>query len=152
MFRALDNPEYLHTIDSSGLTHKIFAAVVRADYQTVRGLLTTYPHLVGQIALEIGEYGRSMALLHVASGLGYASLVGLLLEFGACVKAVEGMSGATPLHCAALEGRHEVAEILIKHGADVSVKDGSGYSALHLAFCFDQRELGAKLLKARRGK
>jgi len=40
---------------------------------------------------------------------------------------------ATPLHIAAFKDKPEVAEVLLKHGADPNVRDKFGMTALHVA-------------------
>ncbi|RDD35204.1 Ankyrin repeat domain protein [Wolbachia endosymbiont of Cylisticus convexus] len=52
-----------------------------------------------------------------------------------------------PLHFAALEGDLEVAEVLLKHGADVNVKSEQGYTPLHAAAWEGDLEVVKLLLK-----
>jgi len=44
-----------------------------------------------------------------------------------------GPVGVTPLRCAAGEGRSDVVKFLLTRGAKVNVRDGLGWSPLHLA-------------------
>jgi ankyrin repeat protein len=39
----------------------------------------------------------------------------------------------TPLHYAAAARQHELLSLLLKHGADVTLKDAKGMTALHLS-------------------
>ena len=56
-----------------------------------------------------------------------------LLAAGADVNA-RGLDGAMPLHTAAIENRKEVAELLIRAGANVNAKDTrNGWTPLHVA-------------------
>jgi tyrosine-protein kinase len=41
--------------------------------------------------------------------------------------------GSTPLHLAAEKGDPELVEVLLKHGADTSIRDSTGTTALHVA-------------------
>ena len=56
------------------------------------------------------------------------------------------VSGATPLILAAEENRVAVAELLIAHGADVSIADRDGYTALTQAWAKMRTEM-VRLLK-----
>ncbi|WP_410543451.1 ankyrin repeat domain-containing protein [Wolbachia endosymbiont of Cylisticus convexus] len=51
------------------------------------------------------------------------------------------------MHFAALEGDLEVAEVLLKHGADVNVKSEQGYTPLHAAAWEGDLEVVKLLLK-----
>jgi ankyrin repeat protein len=56
----------------------------------------------------------------------------MLLDAGADPKAVQpDQYGFTPLHEAALLGKTEMAEILLKRGADVRMTDKEGNTPLH---------------------
>lgn len=88
------------------------------------------------------------------------SMVELLLRHKADVHARETRMRSTPLHLVAGKGRYRdpgddssaVAQLLVKHGADVNAQDAEGQTALHVA-CDTQDEglletlldLGAKL-------
>src|SRR5262249_6155795 len=39
----------------------------------------------------------------------------------------------TPLHLAAMKGQHDVAKLLLEHGANASIMTSDGYTALHCA-------------------
>ncbi len=64
-----------------------------------------------------GTTSSGLSPLMVASGLGQACMVSLLLAAGADVRAVEPGMGNTALHKAALSGSRQVAELLLDHGA-----------------------------------
>ena len=44
-----------------------------------------------------------------------------------------GLKGKTPLHIVAATNNHEIAQLLLHHGADVHLKDTSGSTPLHIA-------------------
>ena len=44
-----------------------------------------------------------------------------------------GLKGKTPLHIVATTDDHEIARFLLRHGADVHLKDTSGSTPLHIA-------------------
>jgi ankyrin repeat protein len=39
----------------------------------------------------------------------------------------------SPTHIACREGKHELLEVLLHHGGDTTLRDGKGYTVLHLA-------------------
>lgn len=57
----------------------------------------------------------------------------LLLQRGADPNVKSGASGVTPLYVAAKCGRASVCEMLLRHGADVNTRQGTGDTALHIA-------------------
>jgi len=61
------------------------------------------------------------------------SIIEFLIERGANVNALQGESRWTPLHSACSQGRPKIAEVLIKHGANIEAKDRSGQTPLHYA-------------------
>lgn len=60
-------------------------------------------------------------------------LVNLLLKSGALVDAQDDLQGNTALHKAAWKGYSQTVKILMKHKANVCIKNKGGFSALHLA-------------------
>lgn len=73
----------------------------------------------------------SFGPLQKAAWKGDLSLVKLLIEQGTPVNKSCDFNRWTALHAATHKGYVEIAEFLIKHGADVNVKDKDGYTALH---------------------
>ena len=69
--------------------------------------------------------------------MNYQSIVKKLLKAGGDVdirnKGDRPDSGETPLHCAALWGRYEIAQLLIDAGANVNAQDDQGSTPLHEA-------------------
>lgn len=70
--------------------------------------------------------------LHVASALGYQSIVTLLLQSGANVYA-QDFRGRTPLHYAACRNFENIARLLLEHGASSQIEDRLGDTPLTLA-------------------
>jgi ankyrin repeat protein len=60
-------------------------------------------------------------LLHHAAFLNEAEMAGLLIDHGIPVNAPWGWNQRSPLHIAAEKGNMEVAQFLLKHGADVNL-------------------------------
>ena len=82
--------------------------------------------------------------LMVASGIGWVEgvtyewspqstleAVGLLLELGANVNAQDTLDGRTALMGAAHKGRNDVIELLVQHGADLSLRDIGSRDSIH---------------------
>jgi cytohesin len=55
--------------------------------------------------------------------------------------------GFTPLHYAAMYGRHEIAELLLERGADPNIQDNDGDTPLHLAAANGYSEIVKLLLE-----
>lgn len=85
-------------------------------------------------------------LLHIAAQRGRLDNVKFLLSYGANPDARDPGQGATPLHLCA-EGNHvQVAEALLKAGADVHAKDRAGRTPLHVAAYWGAAEVARILL------
>ena len=68
---------------------------------------------------------------HYASRNGHCDACRSLLDFGGKVNAQTRSGGVTPLHRAAYSGHQDVTELLIIRGADVTLVDTDGKTALH---------------------
>lgn len=55
--------------------------------------------------------------------------------------------GETDLHIAALHNNHEMAEMLLKQGADVNAQDNDGRTPLYIAALYNNHEIAEMLLK-----
>ncbi len=90
-----------------------------------------------------GPTKNAQAELHNSAAVGRRHTVEALLEQG--VSQVLGPDGVTVLHIAAREGKREIAEMAITHGADVNAKDQRGRTPLDYAAEAKQREVVAYL-------
>jgi len=70
-------------------------------------------------------------VLQKAARNGELYTVKSLIEQGAAVDEACDFNRWTALHAAAHKGHFQIAEYLIKHGANVNVKDEDGYTPLH---------------------
>jgi ankyrin repeat protein len=77
---------------------------------------------------EASSNGMRVMPLHSAAAAQSVPIARLLLEHGAAVNTRQG-GGFTPLMEAAFNGQSEMVELLVRHGADPSMKDDDGKSA-----------------------
>ena len=76
-------------------------------------------------------YGKNLTTpLHVACTEGHFDLVCLLLQNGANINTTDSRYNWTALHCAA-QNHIEICEILLRYGADISIRSNRGTSAFH---------------------
>uniref|UniRef100_A0A8C6Q5X0 Ankyrin repeat domain 24 n=1 Tax=Nothobranchius furzeri TaxID=105023 RepID=A0A8C6Q5X0_NOTFU len=70
----------------------------------------------------------------------------LIVKKGLCPTKLDS-DGKSAFHVCASRGRLDCLEVIIAHGADLSVTDGAGFSALHLAAKNGQSECLKRLLQ-----
>lgn len=68
----------------------------------------------------------------VSSLLQHVDIAALLIKFNTCVNATDKWA-FTPLHEAAQKGRTQLCALLLAHGADPTMKNQEGQTALDLA-------------------
>uniref|UniRef100_A0A3Q3R816 Uncharacterized protein n=1 Tax=Monopterus albus TaxID=43700 RepID=A0A3Q3R816_MONAL len=71
-----------------------------------------------------------------------------IIKKGLCPTKLDA-EGKSAFHLCASRGRLDCLEVIISHGADLSVPDGAGFSALHLAAKNGQSECLKRLLQER---
>jgi len=91
---------------------------------------------------EINQVG--WCALHYAAAGGNKNIVTLLLEKSAYIDA-ESPNKTTPLMMAARSGKHLIVNLLLEEGADPSLKNDLGLTALDFAVEVEQREIAAVL-------
>ncbi|KAG0492547.1 hypothetical protein HPP92_005945 [Vanilla planifolia] len=89
------------------------------------------------IPSDINNFLDGCSLLHLACHVGDPVMVELLLQFGADIN-IKDFHGRTPLHCSIFRKNDPLAKYLIRRGANTSITDGGGLTALERAM-----ELGA---------
>ncbi|KAM9385554.1 uncharacterized protein ankrd24 [Pholidichthys leucotaenia] len=72
----------------------------------------------------------------------------LIVKKGLCPTKLDA-EGKSAFHLCASQGRLDCLEVIIAHGADISVTDGAGFSAVHLAAKNGQSECLKRLLQER---
>lgn len=110
---------------------------------------TLVAHGANVNAVNAGNHGRTS--LHMAARRSSKDFVSLLLDHGADANIANTRFSWTPLMEAMLSGRRDIAELLIVRGADVTVHDVDGKTALHLAVWLDSPDL-VRMLIARGAK
>lgn len=85
--------------------------------------------------LQLGADPKTRSLtgdtpLHIASVVGSAPIVDLLLNAGVDINA-RSHTGATPLQTAVFHGHAGIVQSLIERGADLDARDSRGETALH---------------------
>ncbi|XP_030647094.1 tankyrase, TRF1-interacting ankyrin-related ADP-ribose polymerase b isoform X2 [Chanos chanos] len=78
--------------------------------------------------------------LHNAASYGHVDIAALLIKFNTCVNATDKWA-FTPLHEAAQKGRTQLCALLLAHGADPTMRNQEGQTALDLATADDIRAL-----------
>ncbi len=84
--------------------------------------------------------------INYAAGSGYTEVVKALIEGGANINQVH-VDGTTPLINASIGGNAALVKLLIDMGADISIKDPGGKTALDYAKNKQVKELLEKALK-----
>eukprot|EP00117_Sycon_ciliatum_P034988 scpid52970/ scgid2256/ Espin; Ectoplasmic specialization protein len=91
--------------------------------------------------------------LHFAASTGKTPCLIWLLTQEECANSVDTVdkSGSTPAHDAAENGELECLQVLVSHGADITLKDNEGYTPYDLSFHGEHDECAA-FLKAQETK
>jgi ankyrin repeat protein len=116
---------------------KFYTAVQEANFELVQQLLEANEE--SEIKLQERLYDVNFHYsvdsrqtpLHVASKANNATIMELLITYGANVNAIDSMH-RTPLHVATHAGAHEAVVILLSHGSKPNVRDHYGNSPFHL--------------------
>nr|OQO20913.1 hypothetical protein B0A51_13087 [Rachicladosporium sp. CCFEE 5018] len=93
------------------------------------------------------EDTKGDAALHLAAWAGNVEALSSLLAHGADVDHLSGRDGYSPLWCAITAYHIDVARLLLKHGARVSLRSGTGLSPLHQAAVTGQSAMCELLLE-----
>ncbi|KAL7075577.1 hypothetical protein ACQ4LE_005226 [Meloidogyne hapla] len=86
------------------------------------------------------------SLLHWAAINNRIEAAKLLLQRGANVNAIGGVLASTPLHWAARHGHARMVAVLVRNGADWTIRDVEGFTALHVAVQFGCIPVAAYLI------
>lgn len=114
-------------IDEHGMTPLHRAAMV-GDLKAVRSLIAAGAPVNDRVEDGTSESASVLhgdTALHLAAAGGYTPVVGILLDAGADVDAVNGI-GQTALHNAAWEGHTDTVALLLKRGAQADIQSQDG--------------------------
>ncbi|KAJ0179628.1 hypothetical protein K1T71_005340 [Dendrolimus kikuchii] len=89
---------------------------------------------------------ETVTLLHWAAINNRREIIQYLLSKGARVDAIGGELQSTPLHWATRQGHLEATVLLMRAGADPSIRDAEGCASLHLAAQFGHTAVVAYLV------
>jgi ankyrin repeat protein len=136
----LRNPVAVELIKKYKPKLDVFEAACVGDKKILNDLLLKTPDLLNSYSSD------GFTLLGLASYFGHTSLVKSLIDLGANPnKPSNNQFKVSPIHSACSISNFQIAELLIKNGADVNAKQMQGVTPLHQAAHNGQTSL-AKLL------
>lgn len=105
---------------------KIHVLAVNGDLEGVKRLLKAHPKLLESKVEYSGVTPLSCACMATNDN---QEVIKYLIKMGANLNS-RSRSGLSPLHIAAMRGRHEIVRILLAHGADPNLRDNDNYTPL----------------------
>jgi ankyrin repeat protein len=112
-----------------------------------------FHHIVKALIQNNANYyinsNKDFSLFYKVVCRGYDDVVSMIIKKGIYINQMTISS--TALHGAALNGHKNIACLLLSNGADISIKDGSGYDAYYVAKASDNKEM-ARLLNLKSWK
>jgi hypothetical protein len=113
--------------------------------QAMHGSLAKVQELFPKVDAQEAEPGSGRTALHKAAFWGHHHLMAILIGECKIAQNVKDFNGDTALHDAARFGHATVVEELIKAGADKSIKNNEGSTALDLATEYNKADVAALL-------
>ncbi|XP_011694791.1 PREDICTED: palmitoyltransferase ZDHHC17 isoform X1 [Wasmannia auropunctata] len=139
-----DDPSSLHQEPVRPATQDCSSFdIVRA---TQYGALERVTQLVEAGADVNQPDSETVTLLHWAAINNRKDIVKYLIAKGAVVDAIGGELASTPLHWATRQGHLSTVVILMRAGADPTLRDSEGFSCIHLAAQFGHTAIVAYLV------
>lgn len=120
----------------------VFEAATVGDVDTLRSKVKLHPERLN------GFSSDGFTLLGLAAYFGHPDVVRLLIENGADPNVIaNNPMRVAPLHSACAASSYEIAELLIKAGANVNAKQMRGVTPLHSAAHNGQTKLAGLLIE-----
>jgi ankyrin repeat protein len=111
------NKEIVEYLLAHGARHHIFSAVTMGELDVIRRLIAARPE---DLERRMDRTNQRRTPLHLAVVKRQLPAAALLIELGADLEAADA-GGLTPLDRAALDGRRDIAQLLIARGAQIHV-------------------------------
>ncbi|RCI11548.1 hypothetical protein L249_7342 [Ophiocordyceps polyrhachis-furcata BCC 54312] len=122
-----DSEPVLNLLLQKGAYTALHFVASKKNLDVARLLLSAKPSASTQVRDKRGQYP-----IHRAAAAGSVPMARLLLQNKSPVSPTD-VEGFTPLHHAIAEGHGDVAVVLLEHGADFTIKNCNGETALELA-------------------
>ena len=119
-------------------------AVVANDFPKITRILDDDPGLVNRAGY------KDLPVIELAVSRSSVEVVEFLIHRGAVFNRCVGISGATALHQAVARDRKETVEVLLRHGADLTLKDNEGSTAYDEAVALGRTEITEMLRAAQK--
>lgn len=119
-------------------------AVVANDMPVITRFLDDDPGLVNRAGY------KDLPVIELAVSRSSAEVVEFLIHRGAVFNMCVGISGATALHQAVARDRKETVAVLLRHGADLTLKDNEGSTAYDEAVALGRAEIAEMLRVAQK--
>ena len=118
---------------------RLRAAALNGSLALMRGVLLSIERNNPAALDEAGTDGQTA--LHIAAQCGHETLVEALLGAGAQVDVLNKVTGRTPLHAGCVAGSAACASLLLRSGADATLTDARGRTALQAAAKYKQPQV-----------
>lgn len=89
--------------------------------------------LLAKADLTVLDPGMKATALHAASYAGRTKAASLLIQHGIAIDQTGPFNGYTALHDAASQGHRDTVAVLLEGGADRSIRNDAGQTALEMA-------------------
>jgi ankyrin repeat protein len=116
-----------------------FRAIRKGDAITVQSIIEQFKDEREKVFFVNKQGVDNWLPLQWAAAYGYVAIVKALIQAGAEVNKSDEAYHVTPLHVAALNGRKDVAALLLEEGADIDKQDIDGDTPLKFASYYAYR-------------
>lgn len=119
----------------------LWEAALHNNGELCKNLLDSEIH--GELAADANSKDeQEVTALHIAASEGFLNICEILLDYGLNTELnTMNILMRTPLHLACLKNHLEVAQLLVRSGADINLVDVDGNTGIHLAAENGHRQL-----------